>query len=193
MPALDFSKGTVDIVQRSIPTNYVQGVFNAPSLANPDYFAMRVAMTILQELVFDEVRVKRQLSYAPAAELDNFAANTAKISVSAVDANQAVSVMLAQINMLKNRPINQEVISGMAGQFLTSYYIGQETNAAQVAELARYELIGGGWRNSFEFLNRIREVKPADVQAVANKYMKNLRYSVVGDQAAINRSVFLGG
>ena len=101
--------------------------------------------------------------------------------------------MLAQINMLKNRPINQEVISGMAGQFLTSYYIGQETNAAQVAELARYELIGGGWRNSFEFLNRIREVKPADVQAVANKYMKNLRYSVVGDQAAINRSVFLGG
>jgi predicted Zn-dependent peptidase len=79
----------------------------------------------------------------------------------------------------------------MAGQFLTNYYLRQETNAAQAGELARYELIGGGWRNSFEFLNRIRSVKPEDIQTVANKYMKNIRFVVVGNPAAINKSVFL--
>ncbi|NJM53251.1 MAG: hypothetical protein HC846_07565 [Blastocatellia bacterium] len=36
--------------------------------------------------------------------------------------------------------------------------------AAQAAELARYELIGGGWRNSFEFLARVKQVTPQDVQ-----------------------------
>ena len=57
--------------------------------------------------------------------------------------------------------------------------------------VARYELIGGGWRNSFQFLNRVREVKASDIQAVANKYIKNLRFVVVGNPASIDRTVFL--
>lgn len=190
-PPLDFSKGSVDIATRNLPTNYIEGVFSAPALSSPDYYAMRVAMTLLQELVYNEVRIKRQLSYAPNAELNNNAANTANIYVTAVDANQAVSVMLNQIDLLKTKTVTDDKISGMAGQFLTNYYLRQETNAAQAGELARYELIGGGWRNSFEFLNRIRSVKPEDIQAVANKYMKNIRFVVVGNPAAINKSVFI--
>jgi zinc protease len=191
LPPLDFSRASVDIAPRSIPTNYVTGVYNAPSLSNPDYFPMRVATTILQQMVFQEVRDVRQLSYAPNAELDNLAANTGSIYVTAVDANQAVKVMLDQIEILKNQKLQSSALDGMTGQFLTSYYIAQETNAAQAGELARYELIGGGWRNSFEFLNRIREVKPDDINMVANKYMKNIRFAVVGNQAAINRSIFI--
>ncbi len=191
LPALDFSKSTLDVTPRTIQTNYVKGIFNAPSLSNPDYFPMRVATTILQQLVFEEVRIKRQLSYAPDASLNLNAANTATIYVTSVDANQSVKVMLDQMNTLKANPINERAISGMTGQFLTNYYVGQETNAAQAAELARYELIGGGWRKSFEFLNRIREVKPADIQAMANKYMKNVRFVVIGNSSAIDRSIFL--
>ncbi|MEP7211723.1 MAG: pitrilysin family protein [Acidobacteriota bacterium] len=191
LPAIDFSKGSVDISPRSIQTNYIQGIFAAPSLSNPDYFAMRVATTILQQMVYEEVRVKRQLSYAPSADLNNNAANTANIYVTAVDANQAVKVMLEQIDELKSGEIDQAAIDGMAGQFLTNYYLGQETNAAQAAELARYELIGGGWRNAFEFLNHIREVKSADIQTVARKYMKNIRFVVVGNPQAVDKNVFL--
>ena len=74
---------------------------------------------------------------------------------------------------------------------MTTYYIGQETNAAQAGELARYELIGNGWRDSFEFLNHVRQVTPGDVQRVAQKYMKNLRFIVLGNPASINRQIFL--
>ncbi len=190
-PALDFSKPTLDVTSRTLPTNYVQGIFNAPSLNSPDYYAMRVAMTILQSRIYDEVRTKRQLSYAPNAELGAFASNTANIYVTAVDANQAVDVMLAQIKELKAEPIRGEGIDGIAGHFLTLYYIGQETNAAQAGELAKYELTGGGWRNSFGFLDKIREVKPSEVQAAAQKYMKNIRFVVIGNPTAINREIFL--
>lgn len=190
-PALDFSKATLDVTPRTLPTNYIQGVFNAPSLNNPDYYAMRVAMGILQSLVFQEVRVRRQLSYAPNAELESYSANTANIYVTAVDANQAVGVMLDQIKNLKTQTLRPETIEGIAGHFLTVYYLGQETNAAQAAELAKYELIGGGWRNAFQFLDKVRDVKPEDVRAAANKYMKNIRFVVVGDPAAINKEIFL--
>ena len=191
LPALDFSKPTLDVSKRTLPTNYVQGNFNAPSLSSPDFYAMRVATTILQQRVFQEVRVARQLSYAPNADMGNNAVNTGNIYVSAVDANQAVAVMLDEIKRLQTVPITSDEISGMAGQYLTTYYLGHETNAAQARSLAEYELIGGGWRNSFEFLNHIREVQPSDVQAVAKKYIKNIRFAVVGDPAAIDRSIFL--
>ena len=152
-----------------------------------------MAITILRNRVFEEVRVKRNLSYAPSAAMAALGANTANIYVTAVDANQAVSVMLGQIKLLQTEPVDTSDISGEAGEFLTSYYLKQETNAAQVGELARYELLGGGWRNSFEFLNRIREVKPEDVRAVSNKYMKNIRFVVIGNPQSINKSVFIPG
>lgn len=188
---INFARSTVDINERSIPTNYVKGIFAAPSLKDPDYHAMRVAMSILQGRIYQEVRVRLNLSYAPNAEMDDNQANTANIYVTSTDANAAVSVMLREIKSMKTESIEDDSFTGVPGFFLTTYYIKQETNAAQVAELARYELIGGGWRNSFEFLNRIREVKPGDVQAVANKYMKNIRFVVIGSPLAVNKPIFL--
>lgn len=190
-PALDFSKPTLNVTARTLPTNYIRGVFDAPSISNSDYYAMQVAVSILQSRVFEEVRIKRQLSYAPNAELDTFSANTGNIYVTAVDANQAVQVMLNEIKRLKTEPIDEDFLAGIAGHFLTTYYIDQETNVAQAAELAKYELVGGGWQNSFEFINRLTEVTPQKIQAVSQKYMKNLRFVVVGNPVAINKEIFL--
>lgn len=187
-----FTEPTVDVTQRSLPTNYVKGVFAAPAIGDPDYHAMRVAITILQGRVYQEVRTKRNLSYAPNAEIDSNAANTANIYVTATDANQAVGLMLKEINSLKRETMEPDQLDGIAGYFLTTYYLQQETNAAQVAELARYELVGGGWAKSLGFLDGIQKVTPTEINAVANKYMKNIRFFVVGDPAAIDKPTFLG-
>lgn len=191
LPAINFTKGTVDITAKPLETDYVKGTFAAPSLRDPDYYAMRTAMTILQTQVFQEVRTKRNLSYAPDAELGERSANTASISVSTDKPNESIGIMLAEIQKLKQDLVGEDLVANMAGYFLTTYYLKQETNAAQAAELAQYELMGGGWRNSLDFLTRMRKVKPAEIQAAANKYMKNLRFVVVGKTANIDRSIFL--
>lgn len=190
-PALDFSKGTLDTAQRALPTNYVKGVFAAPAPGSPDYNAMRVAMSILQTLVYQEVRGRLQLSYAPDADMNNFSANTANISVSTNDPNRAIAAMKQQIKLLQDRTLNEDVIDEIAAFFLTRHYLGQETSGAQVGELARYELVGGGWRNSFEFLKGVRAVTARDVQNVANKYMKNLRFFYIGNTTDVNRAVYI--
>lgn len=191
LPAIDFSKGTLDSIPRALPTNYVKGVFAAPSISDRDYYAMRVAMSILQTLVYQEVRGRLQLSYAPDAEMESLAANSASISVSTTDPNTATSAMLNQIRFLQQRSINPAIIEEVASFFLTRHYMAQETSVAQVRELAHYELIGGGWRNSFEFLNGVRTVTPEEVKNVANKYMKNIRFAIVGNDRELNRSVFV--
>lgn len=191
LPPVDFTKGSLDSVSRALPTNYIKGVFAAPSINDPDYYAMRVAMSLLQTLVYQEVRNRLQLSYAPDAEMGSLAANSASISVSTTSPNTATSAMLAQIRLLQRQAINPDAIDEIASFFLTRHYMAQETSAAQVAELARYELIGGGWRKSFEFLNGVKNVTPGDVKNVANKYMKNIRFTVIGSDTSIDRSIFV--
>jgi zinc protease len=191
-PPLSFTSSTVDVTSRELPTNYVQGLFTAPSITSPDIYPMRVASSLLRDRVFEEVRVKRNLSYAPDAFLRNQSANIGGLYVTAVDANQAVRVMLNEITRLQREPIGRDDINAVIAQFLTSYYIGEETNAAQAAELAQYELIGGGWRNSLTFLEKLRAVTPADVQRVAQKYMRNIRFVVLGNPQQIDKNVFIG-
>jgi predicted Zn-dependent peptidase len=190
VPQLSFTTPTVEVTQRGLPTNYVQGMFTAPSLTADDIHAMQIASSILRDRVFEEVRVKRNLSYAPSAFLSSQGANVGGIYVTAVDANQAVSVMLNEIKRLQTQPINQQDITGVISQYLTTYYLSQETNAAQVANLAEYELIGGGWRRAFDMLSHLRAVSPADVQRAAQKYMRNIRFVVLGDPARVDKNIF---
>jgi predicted Zn-dependent peptidase len=190
MPQLSFASPSVQVIQRGLPTNYIQGLFTAPPLTAPDIYPMSVASNLLRDRVFEEVRVRRNLSYAPNAFLSSQGANVGGIYVTAKDANQAVSVMLDQIKRLQTKPASEEDITGVVSQFLTSYYLGQETNAAQAANLAEYELIGGGWRNSFEMLSRLSSVTPAEVQRVAQKYMRNIRFVVLGDPKSIDTLIF---
>ena len=191
VPTLSFAAPTLAVTTRQLPTNYIQGTYAAPSLTSPDIYAMRVATAILRNRLFEEVRMKRSLSYAPDAFLNEFAANSGGIYVTAVDANQAMQVMLNEISKLQSENVSAEEIKAQAQSFLTGHYLDQETNAAQAGELAKYELVGGGWRNSGVLLDRLRAVTPQDVRRVANTYMRNLQFIVVGDPAKIDRKIFL--
>ena len=192
LPQLAFNASTLEVTSRELPTNYVQGLFTAPPITSPDIYPMYVASSMLRDRVFEEVRVKRNLSYAPDAFLRTQAANIGGIYVTAVDANQAVRVMLNEISRLQRELVSRDDITAVIAQFLTTYYIGQETNAAQSADLARYELIGGGWRNSLQFLEKLQAVTPADVQRVSQKYMRNIRFVVLGNPSQIDKTVFVG-
>jgi len=191
-PPLAFNTPSVEVTKRDIPTNYVQGLFAAPSLVSPDIYAMRVASSILRDRVFEEVRVKRNLSYAPNAFLSSQDANVGGIYVSADNksVDQSIHVMLDEIRRLQHEAIGPEDVTAIVAQFLTNYYLDQETNGAQVGELARYQLIGGGWRNSLDFIEKVRAVTPADVQRVARLYMRNIRFVVIGDPARIDQKLF---
>jgi predicted Zn-dependent peptidase len=192
MPQLAFDKSSVEVTPRELPTNYIQGLFTAPSLTSPDIYAMRIASSLLRDRVFEEVRVKRNLSYAPDAFLRTQAANVGGLYVTAVDANQSIRVMLSEIARLQSEPVSADDIHAVIAQYLTTYYLGQETNAAQAGELAQYELIGGGWRNSVDFLEKLTAVTPADIQRVSQKYMKNIRFVVLGNPRSIDTGVFTG-
>ena len=190
LPPLEFSSSTVEVTQRDLPTNYVHGVFTAPGVDAADIYPMRVASSILQNRLFVEIRVRRNLSYAPEAFLWSQGSNLGGISVSSTDANQSVRIMLDEIERLQREQISADDLKGTIQHYLTRYYLGQETNAAQAGELAQAELIGGGWRNATTFMDKISAVTTADVQRVAQKYMRHIRFVVLGDPKSVDTKVF---
>ncbi len=192
IPQLSFDKSTVDVTARNLPTNYVQGIFAAPPPSSPDIYAMRITISILRDRIFQEVRAKRNLSYAPDAFLRNQGANVGGIYVTAVDANQSVGLMLKEITRLQTEPVQDEDIQAVVAQYLTNYYMTQETNAAQAGELASFELLGGGWRNSTVFVEKMSAVTPGDVERVTKKYVRNIRFVVLGNPKSIDAQIFTG-
>ena len=170
-PRFDFSKSTLKIEQKPLRTNYIKGTFEAPSIGKEDYFPMRVAVTILRNRLFQEVRQKRSLSYAPGATMGSLGANSGNIYVTAVDANRTMSVMLNEVRRIRDEKVSENDIINVVGGFLTDYYTKAQRNVAQANNLAKFELLGGGWENSFEYFAGLQKVTPDTVQAASRKVL----------------------
>jgi zinc protease len=178
------------VVSRALPTNYVQGMFVAPGRSDPDYPAMRVALGILSERLFEEVRTKRNLTYAVAAGMHADRANAGFFYVTAVEPDTTLKVMRHEVERLANEPIAAERLGENVNVFVTRYLMNQQANMDQAATLGIFDVLGGGWRRALDFPDRMRAVTPADVQRVARRYLRNMRFVVIGDTTKIDRRLF---
>jgi zinc protease len=180
---LGFEHGGLVTATRELPTNYVLGEFAAPALRDADHPAMLVAMAVLRDRFFEEVRTKRNLSYAPAASLGHDAANLGSVYVTAVDPVTTVGVMRAEMRRLMDEPLDPKELGDKVRTFVTRYWLQNETNQAQAGFVAGYELFGGGWEKSREFVPRLESLAPADVQRVARQYLRAIQWMYLGDPA----------
>jgi zinc protease len=179
------------IVERPVATNYIRGAFAAPPLESPDYAPFSIAVNILQQLFFQEVRVKRNLTYGADATLLTNGANSAFISVTTPKPNEALRVMFDQIDFMQRQVIREEGLKAIISGFLTNYYTKLETNGAQAGKLAEYELLGGGWRRDQSWIDEVDRVTPEDVNRVSKKYLKNFHFAVMGDKRQFDRELFM--
>jgi len=74
-------------------------------------------------------------------------------------------------------------------QFLTEYFLDNETNGAQADFLARSQLYRGDYREADKFVDELRNVTPVAVRRVAKRYMKGIRFAYVGDPAKLQRKL----
>ncbi len=180
-----------ELVEKGVATNYIRGTFAAPPLDHPDYPAFAVAINILQQLFFQEVRVKRQLTYGADATLLSNRANSAFISVTTPKPNEALKVMFDQIDFLQNQIILREPLKIIVSGFLTQYYTKLETNDAQAARLAEYELLGSDWRRLLTWFDVVNKVTPEDIRRVCQAYLRNFHFAAIGDAKQFDKELFM--
>jgi zinc protease len=178
-------------VQRDLPTNYITGFYAAPSLGDPDYTAFRAATDMLSDRLFEEVRTKRNMTYAVGAGLSTRRSNRGQLYVTAVAPDTTMKVIFSTVKELQTGALDPARVAENANASLTNYLMGQETNMGQASALGLWELSGGGWQNYNRFIESYKRVTAADIQRVARKYMSKARFVVIGDPAKVTRSVLL--
>jgi predicted Zn-dependent peptidase len=189
-PAIRFSKPTLVTVSRKLETSYIRGDFPVPAWRDADFPAAMVAMSELSHRLFEEVRTKRNLTYAVSARLGGTSVPMGHLYVTTVDPNTTFRVMLGEVRRLQTDPVSATSLQGTKSVYLTEYLISNEPADGQASMLASAVLLGGDFRLARTLPERIRAVTPADVQAFAQRYLKNLQTVVLGDPSKVDTPVF---
>jgi len=190
--AINIENSKVSIQPREIETNYVRGYMNAPDAGTNDFVAMQVAMSIVGDRMFKEIRTKRNLSYAPAAYLPSVITGRPYVVwyVTTDKPNEAIQVMFDEIKSLRTVGFSDKELKDKKAGFLTRHFMQQETGASQARTLALAELSGAGAANTDEFLNKVNALSTADINNVFKKYSDAIHWTYLGDESKVDEKVF---
>ena len=192
IPRLAFERRGVSVEKRQLPTNYIASAFEMPGPRDPDYAAAQVGTFALGSREFEEVRTKRNLSYAPAAItqwlLSAPRAGWGFLYVTATDPAATLPVMFGEARRLENEPIPESELAAFKEQYVTGLFRDMESLDGQAEALARAQIILGDFRDVSKFVSRIRAVTASDIQAFAKKAFVTFRTVGVGDPAAIEKA-----
>ena len=175
--------------RRALPTNYILGRYVGPTASSPDYPAMHVASAILSGRLFQEIRTRRNLTYAIEAPLQERARASGGLYVTTVHPDSTLRLARAEIVRLQQEPVSQSTLDAAIALFITEYFLKNETNAQQADFLARAQLYRGDWRAASRFVSELRRVTPEDIRRVARTYMKRFSFAYVGDPARISARI----
>src|SRR5471030_2081497 len=139
-PPVASSGRALAIDNRALPTNYLLGYVPGPAATEADYPALRVATAILSGRLFTEVRSRRNLSYAVEAPFLERANAVGGLYVTTVDPNQVLRLMREELTNLQTEAVDPAGLKRLEQQFITEYYLKNETNSDQANVLARAEL-----------------------------------------------------
>lgn len=189
-PKVEIQPG-VTIENRDIATNYIHGTMSLPALSDPDAVPMRVAMAIMGDKFFLELRTKRSLTYAPQAYFNTSPSKNpnAVFYASSTKPKEALQVMIDQINDVKNNGFKEKDLKDKKEEFLTGFYSRLETNDAQSISIGANE-IAGSWKNFESFMGNVEKVTVADMNRVFKKYSNSINWMYLGKEAEVSKEDF---
>jgi predicted Zn-dependent peptidase len=190
-PELNFDSPELNINARpELPTNYIIGYYTVPGHTDEDYPAMLIGSKLLRENLFEEVRTKRNLTYAVSAGIGSRRDNIGYLYVTATDPETTLNVMYDTVDSLIETPPSEDELRNQVLVYLTDYYMDLQSPGAQASTLAEWELLGGGWEHADKLNDELRALEPSDISAALQEHIRNLKYGVVGNPDRIPSELF---
>lgn len=183
------NRGDVVMEQRSLPTNYIIGYYSGPLANTADYQALRIATSVLTGRMFSEIRTRENLTYDVHAPFLDRAASAGGLYVSTASPDTTLKLMYASVKELQDGLLDEGGLERLEQQFLTEYFLDNETNDAQADFIARAQMYRGDYKLGDKFVEELKSVTPLQVQQVARRYMKGIRFAYVGDISKVRRDL----
>ncbi|PSK83183.1 M16 family metallopeptidase [Prolixibacter denitrificans] len=187
--ATTIDTNSLNTESRKLSTNYIQGMLGAPAFTSPDSYAFRLAFNILRNKLFEEVRTKRNLSYAPQAFSSTGFIPYSAVYVTTTKPNEAVTVMVNEMDTLKNDGFTDVDLRNSKSEYTTYYFMGKQStyNTAYSLGVAK---IKGSIDMTTHFIDHIDAVTLAQMQKIFSQYVDGINWNYLGDESVIDKDVF---
>jgi len=97
--------------------------------------------------------------------------------------------MREEITRLQTEMVDARGLDRLIQQFITDFFLRNETAGDQATFLARAQIYKGDYRAAGRFVDELRRVTPEDVRRVAITYMKDFRFVYLGKPESLDRSL----
>lgn len=179
--APEISSNDIHVEARKLATNYIAGTTNAALFTAPDYVPFRLAVVAYSDRLFEEIRTKRNLSYAPYAYVQQLKMPFAFIFVSTTEPKASVEVMANELKRLAKQGFSQKEYNASKNLYITANYTRQESSAAIAAGLGSAEILGN-WKIAEDLAEMIRKTTPAQMTTALHKYVNGINWNYLGDE-----------
>ena len=191
VPPVTPRPAAVNVVERSdMPTNYVLGLFPIPSSTEPDYPAIQIGLAILSDKLFEEVRTKRNLTYAVAAGSTARRASQGSLYVTTTDPVATLAVMQQTVTALIEQPLTDKELRDHVEAWLTEYYMNSQSNAEIASLLGAWELTGTGREQADTHIEALRALTPAQVSTALGRWLRGVQFTVLGAAESVQGADF---
>jgi predicted Zn-dependent peptidase len=177
--------------REQVPTNYIIARFLAPNRDDSLYYPMMRLAVFLSGSLFREVRMERNLSYAPDADANFGKTSYGEISMQTTLPDSAWRVTEGQIDFFRRYVIADQYITSGLSAWITSTYMREQTNESQANELGVAQLYTGSWTNAFRTIDAISKMTPEQLNEAAQLYLRNMTVVIVGEPTQITPSNYL--
>ncbi|KXK56380.1 MAG: insulinase family protein [Candidatus Kapabacteria bacterium] len=175
------------------PTTYVSAAFAGPPVRSPEYWPLAIGLAHLRNVLFQEVRTKRNLSYAPGSHLSSpLGIGVGSMSVSSVYPDSAIEVMNRELQKMRQGEFTEEDLNDSRQVYITGYFMRQMTNGGVAEALLNAHRSTGDWKTAFSY-DAIQQVTKASVQAAFQKYARNLQVGIVGPKSGVTEKKYVMG
>ena len=172
------------------PTTYVSAEFVGPDISDPDYWSLQIGLNHLRSNLFEEIRTKRNLSYAPQSYLTSSLGKTAGVlSVSSTLPDSAYPIMMDELEKMRSGNFEAADLEASKQVFITGYYMGRMSSSAKARAIFGAERHAGDWRKAFAF-DEINAVTKASVERAFRKYAHTLMIGIAGPKAKITEAKY---
>ena len=169
-----------------------------PAPGHPDYVPLEVLNSLLGGSFYSRItlniREDKGYTYSPRSSIssrpgDAYWAEAADVTTNVTGAS--IREILNEIERLRSESPAEDELRGIINYVSGSFVIRQATPGGILNHLEFLDLHGLDTSYSANYVARVREVTPADVQRLAQEYLDPAKMPivVVGDQAQVQEQV----
>ncbi|MFQ5795620.1 MAG: M16 family metallopeptidase [Candidatus Bipolaricaulia bacterium] len=186
LPPLSPKENVEISVERESQVAWMMLGYLGPTVADPDYPAMKLLNTVLGEglssRLFVELREKRPLAYQVGSFFPSRMANShflTYIITPAEAVDQARDGILAVLDEVRQSGVTAEDLDRSKNFLAGNYVMAHETTERQAWYLGWWEMLGAGFEMDQLYPERIRTLNSEDLQEAAKRYFDHYVVSIL--------------